>query len=201
MRRANQLLARRLGLGKKSRRRASTDGLGVARRCLSSTPGCSSFLWASLKHSLGVTLAPFIVTQKFFAQVKSMMRVPRLDITPAHLGFICIGLVIGFVGLFAWHQSREDLEAWARIAPLGTATIAFVAASIALWAMFVQRKDTARRRAALDFFLKTETDDMLINAYNTFNEIAPRIPVLISDPTFSTQHRDYKKLRKWLNIC
>jgi hypothetical protein len=53
-----------------------------------------------------------------------------------------------------------DIKTWeevGRIAPVATAVVAAAAAVIAYSALRVQR-DLARKRAALDFFLKTETD-------------------------------------------
>ena len=48
----------------------------------------------------------------------------------------------------------DDVE---KFAPIATATIALIAAVVAFVAIKVQRS-IARKRAALDFFLKTETD-------------------------------------------
>ena len=88
----------------------------------------------------------------------------------------------------------------AKVAPLATAFIALVAAIIALVALFIQR-DTARRRAAIDFFLKTEMDEKIIDTYNDFLDLVPQIPAIISRPTLSRRDEEYKKLRTWLNIC
>jgi hypothetical protein len=52
---------------------------------------------------------------------------------------------------------EETFKMAASYAPLATAFVALCAAIIALIAMFIQR-DVARRRAAIDFFLKTEMD-------------------------------------------
>ena len=49
------------------------------------------------------------------------------------------------------------LETVAKLAPIGTALIALSAAIIALLAILAQMH-IARRRAAIDFFLKTEVD-------------------------------------------
>jgi hypothetical protein len=105
----------------------------------------------------------------------------------------CMGLWIGGLPI-------ATLKDAAGLAPLGTAIIAFCAVVMAGFAVFVQR-DTAQRRAAIDFFLKTETDDGLIDAYAAFHELLPKIPEIIGRPSLSYSDKDYKALRKWLNLC
>jgi hypothetical protein len=123
-----------------------------------------------------------------------------MDITLKHVGWLLLGIA-AMMGVF-WVSRLpfSDFEAAAKVAPLATAVIALLAAVIALIALFIQR-DTARRRAAIDFFLKTEMDNDLIDAYNDFNDLAPQIAAIISRPTLSKRDDDYKKLIKWLNIC
>lgn len=123
-----------------------------------------------------------------------------MDITPKHFGWLllCVGAIIA-----VFLVSRLPFSAFedaAKIAPLATAIIALIAATIALIALFIQR-DTAKRRAAIDFFLKTEMDNDLIDAYNYFNDLVPEIAAIISRPTLSKRDNDYKRLIKWLNIC
>jgi hypothetical protein len=70
--------------------------------------------------------------------------------------WLVIGVIPGFVfGAWAGGLPLTSWEETAKIAPLGTAGVATLAAAIALAAMFAQR-DTAKRRAAIDFFLKTK---------------------------------------------
>jgi Domain of unknown function (DUF4760) len=95
-----------------------------------------------------------------------------------------------------WFQFFETA---AKFAPLGTAAIAFGAAIIAYIAISAQR-DIARRRAAIDFFLKTEMDKTVIDLYNDFKEIAPSISSLPSIADFAKTD-DCKKARAFLNIC
>jgi hypothetical protein len=93
----------------------------------------------------------------------------------------------------------EFFETAAKFAPLATASIAVIAAATALTAVYVQR-DIARRRAAIDFFLKTETDKEMVELYERFKIIdttalrSMPIPTLID----TTQ---YKDARRFLNIC
>ena len=57
----------------------------------------------------------------------------------------------------------------------------------------------ARRRAAIDFFLKTEIDEAAINLYKTFKAKAPSM-TSIPDPLDATK-RDYDDIGAFLNIC
>ena len=59
-----------------------------------------------------------------------------------------------------------------------TAGVALTAAIIALCAIRAQ-KDIARRRAAIDFFLKTEMDEKAITLYERFKELSPTIKDLL----------------------
>jgi len=70
-----------------------------------------------------------------------------------------------------------DFSCWetiAKLAPLGTALIVLIAAIIALGAMWVQMH-IARRRASIDFFLKTEMHKTVIDLYNKFKANASSI--------------------------
>lgn len=106
---------------------------------------------------------------------------------------LLLGAWVGGLALTTWEEA-------AKIAPLGTAIIAAGAATIALIAMHAQR-DTAKRRAAVDFFLKTEMDEKIIGLYEKFEELAPRSAKLVAQDGFDKTNEDYKALRRWLNIC
>lgn len=93
----------------------------------------------------------------------------------------------------------EFFENAAKFSPLGTATIALGAAIIAFLAIRAQR-DIARRRAAIDFFLKTEMDQTMIELYSEFKRIVPTIASHPSIPDFA-KTKDYEKVRAFLNIC
>jgi hypothetical protein len=91
------------------------------------------------------------------------------------------------------------LETVAKLAPIGTALIALGAATIALIAIGAQIH-IARRRAAIDFFLKTEIDRTAIDLYKAFKEHAPSmssIPSISIEPVAT----HYIDIRSWLNIC
>jgi hypothetical protein len=92
-----------------------------------------------------------------------------------------------------------DFEWWetvAKLAPIFTALIALSAAIIALVAIWAQMH-IARRRASIDFFLKTEMDRTMIDLYNKFKTQAPSI-TSIPHPF---GRKDYEDVRAFLNIC
>ncbi len=94
-----------------------------------------------------------------------------------------------------------DFSCWetiAKLAPIGTALIVLIAAIIALGAMWVQMH-IARRRASIDFFLKTEMDKTVIDLYNKCKANAPLI-AFVPDPSNLTRS-DYNDTRAFLNIC
>ena len=93
---------------------------------------------------------------------------------------------------------RRERSAIAKLAPLGTALIVLIAAIIALGAMWVQMH-IARRRASIDFFLKTEMDKTVIDLYNKFKANAPSI-AFVPGPSDLTRS-DYDDIRAFLNIC
>jgi hypothetical protein len=83
-----------------------------------------------------------------------------------------------------------DASLWetvAKLAPIATALIA-LAASLALYSIGVQR-DVARRRAAIDFFLKTETDDKLIDLYELFKSLKPDLSHSITSSAAAWRRR------------
>ncbi len=63
-----------------------------------------------------------------------------------------------------------DLQTWevvAKLAPIGTVLLAMAAVLVAYRALRVQR-DVARKRAAVDFFLKTELDKRAVEAAKNY---------------------------------
>jgi hypothetical protein len=91
-----------------------------------------------------------------------------------------------------------DFNCLAKLAPIGTASIALVAALIALCAIWAQMV-IARRRAAIDFFFKTEIDQTAVDLYKKFKAKASLI-TSIPDPSHATRS-DYYDIRTFLNIC
>jgi hypothetical protein len=89
-------------------------------------------------------------------------------------------------------MSEHWWEVAAKLAPIATALIALGAATIA-WLAILTQRDIARRRAAVDFFLKTEMDGTIIDLYNKFKRNAPSISRLTRS--------QYDDVRAFLNIC
>jgi hypothetical protein len=94
-----------------------------------------------------------------------------------------------------------DLETWkvvASLAPIGTAIIAVSAALIALLAIRAQR-DIASRRAAIDFFLRAEMDDKMVEVYKHFET---GIRTLCGNPSTATfaDTPEYSDIRRFLDI-
>jgi len=93
----------------------------------------------------------------------------------------------------------SDITWWeiaAKFAPIATASIALLAALIALGAIWAQMI-IARRRAAIDFFLKMETDERVIEWYSKFKAHDASI-TSIPPPL---ERKDYEDVRAFLNIC
>lgn len=83
-------------------------------------------------------------------------------------------------------------------APIVTATAAVTAVIIATISILVQRS-IARKRAAIDFFLKTEMDDKLLIAYDDFNKGISALAAATSIEDFSKTD-EYQSIRKYLYI-
>jgi len=79
----------------------------------------------------------------------------------------------------------SDFSCWentiAKLAPIFTAIIALFAALVALGAIWVQMH-LARRRASIDFFLKTEIDGTAIELYKKFKTHAPSMHSIPDTP-------------------
>jgi hypothetical protein len=91
-----------------------------------------------------------------------------------------------------------SLEEAAKYAPLVTATIAvlaFVSAAYGIWS----QRSIARKRAALDLFLKTELDKAMVDAYDKYKQ---GVKVLKDDTDMEEfcQKSEYGHIRSALNI-
>ena len=91
------------------------------------------------------------------------------------------------------------LSAAAELAPIITAAIAFLAALIAVVSILNQR-NIARRRAAIDFFHRTQMDATGIELYNDFRRIAPSIAAITSMESFVATP-EHSRVRSFLNVC
>jgi hypothetical protein len=68
-------------------------------------------------------------------------------------------------------MSAQDIVPYAQIS---TAFVATGALIVATWSLLTQ-KAVARRRAAIDFFLKTEMDEKILSAYNVYVQSKAKI--------------------------
>jgi uncharacterized protein DUF4760 len=92
----------------------------------------------------------------------------------------------------------DSLQDLAQIAPLATATIALLAFIVAALSLQTQ-KQIARRRAAIDFFLKTEMDKDVLAAFFSFSSA---LHAMENQPSIEEFARtpDYKAIRNYLDI-
>jgi hypothetical protein len=81
-----------------------------------------------------------------------------------------------------------------------TAIIALAAGLIALYSIHTQR-DIARKRAAVDVFVKTEMDQQMIVAFDSFHKGLEEMGKFESVEEFRDRQRDhYLAIRKYLNV-
>jgi Domain of unknown function (DUF4760) len=92
-------------------------------------------------------------------------------------------------------MSAQDIVPYAQIS---TAFVATGALIVATWSLLTQ-KAVARRRAAIDFFLKTEMDEKILSAYNVYVQSKAKISSYPDIKEFcQTEHYDH--VRAYLNI-
>jgi hypothetical protein len=87
-------------------------------------------------------------------------------------------------------------------APIATACFALVAGLIAYCAIRVQKR-TARQRASVDFFVKTEMDSEMLKAYEKYIVGARALQVASGNATTMRNFaatEDYRHVRSYLNI-
>jgi len=102
--------------------------------------------------------------------------------------------------MWGWVQSYADSHV--TYAPLMTPVVALCAGCIAIYAVHVQRK-IARRRAATDFFLKTEMDDPLLTRFSNFENKVEALNAAMTPATTMAELSampDYPAIRSYLNI-
>jgi len=95
-----------------------------------------------------------------------------------------------------------DLETWKAVAsfgPIGTVLIAITAVGVAYRALRVQR-DVACRRAAIDFFFKTEMDKSIVDSYHTYENAMESFKVHGSARRLYEDDAQYRSVRAYLNI-
>jgi hypothetical protein len=98
-----------------------------------------------------------------------------------------------------WQSYKGCLEEVAKIAPAFTAIFAAVAVGVAWWSLAAQKR-VARRRAAIDFFLKTEMDKEMLEAHQRYLDA---VKVLKAEPDvrrFVDCKKHYNAARSYLNV-
>jgi Domain of unknown function (DUF4760) len=99
-----------------------------------------------------------------------------------------------------------DLSDWSfwehvgKVAPIITAVIAFGAAWLAL-ASLRSQKDIARKRAAIDVFLKTEMDQAMLTAFHDYMDGLEAAKQYTDIDQFKTADpKSYRAVRTYLNV-
>lgn len=86
---------------------------------------------------------------------------------------------------------------WGTIPQWVTAAIALAAGIIAVYSILTQR-DIARKRAAVDFFLKAEMDATTIAIYNDYRDAIDSINEPLAE---FVKTENYRKVRAFLHLC
>jgi hypothetical protein len=111
----------------------------------------------------------------------------------------CFGPVCEYVHLFSHWLKIHILP----FAPLFTPLVATVAGIVAIISIIVT-KSIARKRAAIDFFLKTDMDKGMVDAHAAFEEAVIALKQHLEDgkaiEEFCKGGKTYKDVRAYLNI-
>lgn len=110
------------------------------------------------------------------------------------------GLEAFSAGFWNWIPSSKCLEELAKIAPVGT-TIVALAAFIVAWLSLGTQKSIARKRAAIDVFLKTEMDRSMIDAFSAYERALEELDKAESaEALHKDSSESYNAIRTYLNI-
>jgi len=88
---------------------------------------------------------------------------------------------------------------WGSVPQWVTAAIALGAAVVAVLSIIIQRQ-IARKRATMDFFLKSSMDKECLNTYEVFKAELKQFEKDFDFSYYETTEA-YKSVRIWLNIC
>ena len=98
----------------------------------------------------------------------------------------------------AW-STWERWEHIGKVAPAATAFIALIAACVAVWTLRAQ-VSIARKRAAIDFFLKTEMDKEMLKAFSEYkNGLKSAMTFGKIDDFQSNKLTEYDAVQNYLN--
>lgn len=95
--------------------------------------------------------------------------------------------------------SFSVLDEAAKYASIATAAVAGIALAVAVASILVQR-GIAKRRAAIDFFFKTEMDKSIVDAYHAFESAMEKFKEHGSVENLYNDEADYRSVRAYLNI-
>jgi hypothetical protein len=111
----------------------------------------------------------------------------------------CLGPLCGYVHLLSQWLKLHLLP----FAPLITVMVASIAGLIAVYSIHVTRS-VARKRAAIDFFLKTEMDAGMLASHLAFEEAVINLKQHLSErksiEKFCEGGKIYKDIRTYLNV-
>ncbi|MET4173188.1 hypothetical protein ABIB99_004284 [Bradyrhizobium sp. LA6.1] len=94
----------------------------------------------------------------------------------------------------------DDLTDWGSVPQWATACIALGASAIAIHSIGVQR-DIARKRATIDFFLKSSMDKECLSTYAAFKVEIEKFKQSNFDFGAYVPTTEHNAVRTWLNIC
>jgi hypothetical protein len=108
--------------------------------------------------------------------------------------YLIFGVVVGG---WSWGSAMESN--WGTVPQWITAGIAFFALVVAAIGIGVQRH-LARRRAAIDLFLKTEADQHLVKAYDEFWVGIQHMGTMPIEKFCTPGNKPYFAVRQYLNV-
>jgi hypothetical protein len=110
-----------------------------------------------------------------------------------------LAFVLGFsYGNLLGVAGFVDVDHVAKIAPIITATVATLAFGSAFYGIVAQLS-IARKRAALDLFIRTELDKAMVETYEKFNEAVDTLSAEQNIEEFSKSEK-YRLIRSILNV-
>ena len=110
-----------------------------------------------------------------------------------------LGLWVSFIG------KTISTENYLGNAPQWATAVIAVGALLAAWVSINSQREIARKRAALDFFAKTEMDKELLSAHAAYGAAVGRMQQFIDqggslDSFVKTEGGDYRAIRNYLNL-
>lgn len=106
-----------------------------------------------------------------------------------------------YIAIWLLEFQKLSWETIANRAPIATATVAIFAFAAAVFSVLTQRS-IARKRAAIDVFIKTEMDASMVAAFESYRKARDALKKIIRDSEFEqfVGSADYRAIRDYLNI-